>query len=110
MLAADFQLVRDINAELLPEDTSPESLLAVGSVVYFTSTTGSLGKELWKTDGTLEGTRTVKDIFPGTGSSVPADFTDINGTLYFTANDGATGYELWKSNGTAAGTMPMKDI
>jgi ELWxxDGT repeat protein len=52
----------------------------------------------------------LKDIFPGSGSSNPNYFTDINGTLFFTAYDPTNGQELWKSDGTEAGTTMVKDI
>jgi ELWxxDGT repeat protein len=52
----------------------------------------------------------VRDINPGSGSSLATNLTNINGTLYFAANDGINGTELWKSDGTATGTVLVKDI
>ena len=52
----------------------------------------------------------LKDIDPGPGGSMPAQFTAVGSTTYFTADDGVHGYQLWKSNGTAAGTVMVKDI
>jgi ELWxxDGT repeat protein len=52
----------------------------------------------------------VKDINPGSNSSIPGEMTNVNGILFFQADDGVNGYELWKSNGTAAGTVLVKDI
>jgi ELWxxDGT repeat protein len=56
----------------------------------------------------------VKDIYPGSNSSLdsnyPLPITAVGNTLYFVAEDGVNGYELWKSNGTAAGTTLLKDI
>src|SRR5262249_29145247 len=66
--------------------------------------------ELWKSDGTPDGTLLVKDIQPGSASSSPASLTNVNGTLFFTAFDPAVGTEVWKSDGTAAGTALVKDI
>ncbi len=68
------------------------------------------GIELWKSDGTAAGTVLLKDINPGTNTSDPENFININNTLYFQADDGTNGYELWKSDGTAAGTVLLKDI
>jgi ELWxxDGT repeat protein len=67
-------------------------------------------KELWKTDGTIDGTVLVKDINPGYAGSRPWGFTELDGTLYFCASDGVHGVELWKTDGTTAGTMMVKDI
>ncbi|MDP6512603.1 MAG: DUF5011 domain-containing protein [SAR202 cluster bacterium] len=71
---------------------------------------GAKGRELWKSDGTTAGTVLVKDIFPGSGSSVPSEFTESGGTLFFAASNGAGGRQLWKSDGTPAGTVLVKDL
>ncbi|MCM2278611.1 MAG: hypothetical protein NDJ89_11110 [Oligoflexia bacterium] len=81
-----------------------------GGVYYFSASDGVSGSELWRTDGTAEGTFQVKDIVPGASGSGPGDFVDVNGTLFFRADDGISGDELWKSDGTAAGTVLIKDI
>src|SRR5688572_30374151 len=52
----------------------------------------------------------VKDIFPGSDSSMVSHMVSAGGTAFFTANDGSSGAELWKSNGTASGTALVKDI
>lgn len=72
--------------------------------------TQSLGRELWKTDGTFEGTMLVKDIFPGSSDGRPEAAFAHEGTLYFRANDGVHGVELWKSDGSEAGTELVADI
>jgi len=51
--------------------------------------------ELWKTDGTAEGTVMVADLNP-TGSSSLFNLFVFNNELYFSANDGIHGHELWK--------------
>jgi ELWxxDGT repeat protein len=68
------------------------------------------GYELWKSDGTEEGTVMVKDIAPGVWGSMPKYLTGVNETLYFSASDNIHGYELWKSDGTEEGTVMVKDI
>jgi ELWxxDGT repeat protein len=72
---------------------------------------GKSGRELWKSDGTSAGTVMVKDVFPGSASSEPSGFTNVNGTVFFSATGSNTaGRELWKTNGTAAGTTMVKDL
>lgn len=82
----------------------------VNGTIFFTANNGTNGVELWKSNGTKEGTVLVKDIVGGVGSSNPYHLTNVNGKLFFTAETAATGRELWKSDGTAAGTVLVKDI
>ena len=79
--------------------------------LYFQANDGVNGFELWKTDGTTEGTAMLKDINTAAGAgSSPTDFTVFNGELYFSAGDDVSSRKLWKTDGTAAGTMLVKDI
>ncbi len=65
--------------------------------------------ELWKTDGTEEGTVLVKNIDPE-GSSSPHSFFPVgDGTVLFVAYD-ADGSEPWVTDGTEAGTRQLKNI
>ncbi len=82
-----------------------------GNEIYFSAeSSSSIGKELYKTNGTVNGTVLVKDIRPGSSDSFPNYFITINGITYFTANDGSKGVELWKTDGTSNGTQIVKDI
>jgi ELWxxDGT repeat protein len=94
-----------------------DELVVAGTKFFFTMegvNNGSLtGKELWTSDGTVNGTQLVYDIYPGT-TTIPADPNDpfsvpqtvansadvenlinVNGQLFFTANNGLNGEELW---------------
>jgi len=74
---------------------------------YFRET----GEELWKTDGTPEGTVMVKDIVPGIFSSLPSYLTMFGETLIFGAySQYWRDAELWRSDGTETGTILIKDI
>ena len=100
-------LVEDIN----PSGSSfPESLTAVGGLLFFAANDGDHGKELWRSDGTPQGTRMVRDIAPGATSSNPSALAVFGGRLYFSAFDPAHGRELWTSDGTRPGTTRVKDI
>jgi ELWxxDGT repeat protein len=66
--------------------------------------------QLWKSDGTVAGTKLVKDIDVDGTSFLAGSFIVIDQTLLFVANDGVSGYELWQSDGTTAGTTLVKDI
>jgi ELWxxDGT repeat protein len=69
--------------------------------------------ELWKSDGTPQGTLQVKEIYPdGNGghpnSANPVDLTVASNALFFSAYDGfGLNRQLWKSDGTEAGTVKL---
>ncbi|ATB34821.1 HYR domain-containing protein [Cystobacter fuscus] len=88
----------------------PGALEAAGGQVFFYGTQSGLGEELWRTDGTPEGTRLVKDLVPGWNSSVPRSFTPVGEWLYFTAQDGVSGREVWRTDGTPEGTSRVADL
>ena len=85
-------------------------LTAVGSTLYFQASNGTNGYELWKSDGSADGTVMVKDINAGAADSSPSYLAVIGSTLYFQAGDAATGFELWRSDGSAESTVMVKDI
>ena len=84
------------------------SVRTVGNTAYFTASDED-GTELWKSNGSVAGTKRVKDINAGSDSSSPYALVAYNNQLFFGANDGR-GYALWRSNGTAAGTVKVKAI
>lgn len=107
-------MVKDIHpvssVEMIPSyPYGPDGFTVFNDALYFNGNDGVNGTELWKTDGTPEGTIMVKDINP-TNDSRPGNYIVFNNTLYFQADDGVNGAELWKTNGTEAGTVLVKDI
>lgn len=72
------------------------------------------GTELWTSDGTNNGTYLLKDIFPGTTSSInlgQINMVGRNNQLFFTAkSNDEQSYELFSTDGTEAGTMLFKDF
>ena len=84
----------------------PDWLTEVNGSVFFTmtgNTDSANGRELWKTDGTPEGTLR---LYSGKARSL----VDFNGTLFFAGWDADAGYELWKSDGTVDGTVRVADV
>jgi ELWxxDGT repeat protein len=92
--------------------SSASDRTVVGDVLFFTHDSADLGRELWRTDGTEEGTTLVKDIWPGPESGLDSlrTLTGVGGTLFFVANDGQHGEELWTSDGTPEGTAIARDF
>jgi ELWxxDGT repeat protein len=91
--------------------SAPDSVLRTKKWIYFQATTVKYGDELWKSDGTKWGTKLVKDIVPGPGTSDPEDIVSTAPrTTFFRAWDKKHGEELWKTDGTEKGTKLVKDI
>ncbi len=102
------ELVKDIRPGF--SSATPNEFADIDGVLFFSAFDPTNGRELWKSDGTEEGTVFVKDIRPGSNGSFPQEITNVGGVAFFVAYEDAVGYELWKSDGTATGTVMMKDI
>lgn len=72
--------------------------------IYFTFADPVLGRELWTSDGTPEGTHPVLDLRVGPGGSNPRDLlVDARtGRVVFTADDGQGVERLWLAGPAAA--------
>jgi len=112
LVSAQPTLVKDINTIQKSDLSQFEHLVSFKGFLYFTAFNPAYGTELWKSDGTPQGTSLVKDITPGAASSIIANLIVINNNLFFTANTSvdAQSIELWKSDGTLQGTVILKDI
>lgn len=111
--ASQPYLVKDIRPGSESSTDNPpakQPALGVNGIYFFSADDGAHGKELWRSDGTADGTIMVKDIRPGSNASSPRNFVTLDGILYFTANDGQNGEELWRSDGTEAGTYMVRNI
>ncbi|XXF75177.1 hypothetical protein P2318_19095 [Myxococcaceae bacterium GXIMD 01537] len=73
--------------------------------VYFAADQG-----LWRSDGTVAGTRAVKTISPIDSIEQLEFLTVLRDRLYFSADDGVSGRELWVSDGSERGTKLFADI
>jgi ELWxxDGT repeat protein len=104
----NLSLVSDIRPG--GQSSYPDAFAIVGNELFFAANDGTHGEELWKSDGTANGTVLVKDIRPGSGGSGINNPIVVGNTMFFKANDGVHGTELWKSDGTANGTVLVKDI
>ncbi len=84
-------------------------LVAGQSQAFFQNWNAATGNELWRTDGTPEGTFLVADLLPGGASSSPTELTTIGDRVFFIAEDQIGFVQLWTSDGTAEGTLPLTD-
>lgn len=85
-------------------------LAAVGGLAFYPANDGVHGRELWKSDGTPEGTQLVRDIAAGPRSALSGALRGVGSTVYFSASEPASGPELWKSDGSAEGTVLVREI
>jgi ELWxxDGT repeat protein len=112
LLAGDLALVKDIFA--MPTGgapLAPAEFVQVGDVTYFSASTPTTGRELWRSDGTAAGTHIVRDVTIGTGSSNPQLLTALGDRLYFVVQEpDHQGQQLWTTDGTAAGTHLVKAV
>jgi ELWxxDGT repeat protein len=101
-----------------PEWSVPIAFTRLNNVAYFAADDSALyragtvtyNRELFRTDGTAEGTYRVKDIYPGFNPSIPTDFIRYQQQVFFRASDPAHGFELWRTDGTSAGTNLVADL
>ena len=110
-------LVKDIRPGDWGSD-APGFSVVMNGIAYFGAgngySDGDNGSELWRSDGTEDGTYMVKDIYPGKDSGFWSDITTkpivFNDNVFFIGRTETTGIELWKSDGTEEGTVLVKDL
>jgi ELWxxDGT repeat protein len=109
--ATHTHIVKDINPGAADSDPGfPFSYLYTTTTFFFPANNATYGLELWKSDGTLAGTDTVKNINPGANDANP--FLDpfiVNGKILLVATDGdnASETDLYAVVGTFT-ALPIK--
>ena len=102
--------LKDINTN--PSNSSPRFFFTHNGVVIFQASDRIVGNELWRTDGTTEGTWLLKDVFEGEkdGVSLFNSGISLGSHFFFQGTTAKEGNELWKTDGTTEGTMMVKEI
>lgn len=97
---------------LLPMQNTPQLEGASGGDYFvFMGFNASGGSEPWISDGTVAGTKILKDIYPGTTSSMSINqkFLKLGNKIYFDNNTNGIspgyGNYIWETDGTEAGTV-----
>lgn len=106
--AQPAQLLKDINTTTKSTSFGLDYAQINGILYYSADNNNGSGTELWRTDGTTNGTYMVKDIWGGMNSGGPVNFNVVGNRLTFRASNGNFGSPvLFISDGTAAGTKPL---
>ena len=79
-------------------------------VAFFIATTPADGTELWRTNGTEEGTWMVKDTVAGFAGPTFGESIGLNSKFAYVSDDGLHGPELWFTDGTSGGTTLPKEL
>lgn len=92
-------------------NSNPNQFTVAGNSLFFFADDNVHGIELWKSDGTPQGTTIVKDNYAG-GFYGASNYycVAVGSVVYYLGNNGTTGWELWKSDGTEPGTVLVKDF
>ena len=100
----------------LPAKDSASSLplgwmefVTVGDEAYFVAE-GQRPGELWRSNGTTEGTVLVTDRLATEREDPITHMTAVGDELYFSGEHRETGAELWRTDGTAEGTALVVDL
>jgi len=87
---------------------NPASIV-IGNTLYFVGNDNVHSDELWKTDGTGNGTVLVKDINPGNQPCAPVFHGVYNGQLYFKALNYDIGEEYWRTDSVEGAKLLLGD-
>ena len=100
----------DIPIELI------EGVLISDDHMYFAGLRDDVGFEMFRSDGTNEGTTLTRNIMSGELDANPRNFFEFNGKVYFAAADSREEggerpiYNLWVTDGTPFGTRKVAPI
>jgi ELWxxDGT repeat protein len=97
---------------------------AFGDVLLFFANDGVSGLQLWRSDGTADGTTRLSDFRQHSGGADGTEPGDddsdlarstirtalLDGRLYFTVRPSGEGLELWSTDGSLAGTVLVKAL
>jgi len=103
----------DVESQVLMKNGLPmlDHFAGIVCVANTASEDGLLGNELWRSDGSVEGTHRIEDVYAGSQSSNPAYLTGFGSFLFFAATSSVEGRELWRTSGDFADAeiVPFED-
>ena len=107
-------MVKDIteNGDSFEQYFFNEKFVALGNEVFFTANNSSKGTDLWKSDGTEEGTQIIMHISDGKYASEIHHLSTADGNLFFLASSDTPQrqWRIWKTDGSESGTFALNDV
>ncbi len=103
------ELFMDLNEE---GDGEPRFLYSNGEQLFFSAFDEELGRELFVSDGTVDGTKLIADLYelPGAGGH-PGYFNTCGGKTMFLSRNDTSIHNIYITDGTTEGTellMPLE--
>ena len=83
----------------------PEAMVFKDQLIFAGKRNGSFNYEPWISDGTISGTKILKEIVAGSSGSYPQFFTPFGDKVFFGADNGT-----WLSDGTSQGTEKIASV
>jgi ELWxxDGT repeat protein len=107
--ATGTSLLKDINSGVEGSDigvpiTQYQRLHTANGLAYFFADDGVNGGEVWRTDGTIDGTIMLKDISSG-GNPYAINFVTLDDDTFFAIDSTDNGASIWKTDGSIEGTV-----
>lgn len=90
--------------------TTQNWVLFKGKVYFVASDQNVYGTEIYRTDGTTQGTELFIDLAGGIFSKYPHSLTVAGDKLFFLGDYKTNGYELWVTDGTVNGTRIIPNV
>ena len=106
LLTVSPHMIGDLNSS----PVQPQDSAWLGDELFFAADDGTGDVEIWKSDGTPEGTVRVADIREGALGSMPRDFVSEENRVLFTAYTDQFGREQWATDGTELGTIRVHNV
>lgn len=90
--------------------TFEKAFVELNGIIYFIANDGVSGSELWRTDGSTNGTYQLKDITPGPESTIFQGYILAGNQIYFQVYENFSSggnRNIWRTDGSPGGTYPL---
>src|SRR5262245_61496455 len=99
------ELIHEFETPDFGAGSGPNDFVPMGEFALFRADSPGVGPELWRSDGTVRGTRLVRDTVPGPAGCEECPLTLVGESVVF-----FIGNSIWRSDGTAGGTIPFSQL